>query len=55
MISQAKTLNSLHGVKISRNHPLISQLLYANDIILFLWENLSEVTTLKQILDNYYL
>lgn len=42
-------------VKVAENVPLISHLLYTNDVVIFLRANVSEASTMKQILDQYYL
>jgi hypothetical protein len=43
----------LHGVRICRDNPYISHLLFVDDSFLFCKTSTSKVTTLKHILDTY--
>lgn len=54
MIIKVENSNKLHGIKLARGTPLISYLLYADNIIIFLKANFQEVTFIKGIFDKYY-
>ncbi|KAF9592580.1 hypothetical protein IFM89_016031 [Coptis chinensis] len=53
LIAQAEAKEELHGVKIRRNSPALTHLLYADDLILFIKANLAESGQLKHILECY--
>ncbi|GAU25702.1 hypothetical protein TSUD_216310 [Trifolium subterraneum] len=53
LIRQAEARKGLHGIKICRNAPTISHLLFADDCFLFFKATINEATVLKNILDVY--
>lgn len=55
MISRAESLNLLPRVKVAESASPISHLLYVDDVVIFLRANLTEASTMKHILDKYFL
>jgi hypothetical protein len=53
LIRQAKVKGDLHGIKICRNAPIITHLLFADDCFLFFRANVNEAAVLKNILATY--
>ncbi|PNX60847.1 ribonuclease H, partial [Trifolium pratense] len=53
LIRQAENRGDLHGIKICRNAPVISHLLFADDCFLFFKATINEATVLKNILSVY--
>jgi ribonuclease HI len=53
LIKQAEASRDIHGVKICRNAPIISHLLFADDCFLFFRANNHEATVMKNILTTY--
>lgn len=53
LIHRVEAIGDLHGVKICRNVPILSHLLFADDCFLFFRVNDREVAVMKHILDTY--
>jgi hypothetical protein len=53
LIRQDEARGDIHAVKICRNAPIISHLLFAYDCFLFFRVNIHEATTMKNILTTY--
>ncbi|MCH80360.1 replication protein A 70 kDa dna-binding subunit, partial [Trifolium medium] len=53
LIKQAEHKGELHGVKICRNAPIISHLLFADDCFLFFKATTNEANVMKNILSLY--
>jgi hypothetical protein len=53
LIRKAEGKGDVHGVKICRNAPIISHLLFADDCFLFFRASDSEAGTMKNILSTY--
>lgn len=53
LIKQAERNGNIHGVRITRNAPVVSHLFFADDTILFIRANEKEANAVKQILQNY--
>ncbi|GAU10142.1 hypothetical protein TSUD_420060, partial [Trifolium subterraneum] len=53
LIRHAESSGDIHGVKICRNAPIISHLLFADDCFLFFRANINEAVAMKNILATY--
>lgn len=53
LIKKEERLGNLHGAKICRGAPIISHLLFADDCFLFFQANVTEATTIQNILEVY--
>jgi hypothetical protein len=53
LIRQAEARGDIHGVKICKNAPIISHLLFADDCFLFFRANHNEAVVMKNILTTY--
>ncbi|XP_045822393.1 uncharacterized protein LOC123915300 [Trifolium pratense] len=53
LIRQAEARGDIHGVKICRNAPIVSHLLFADDCFLFFRANINEAEAMKNILNTY--
>lgn len=53
MMMRAENLGRLHGTKISRAAPLISHLLFVDDIIIFARATIEEARTVVDIMTTY--
>jgi hypothetical protein len=53
LIRKAEGKGDVHGVKICRNAPIISHLLFADDCFIFFRASDSEAGTMKNILSTY--
>jgi hypothetical protein len=53
LLIRQESQDLLEGIKIAQNYSPISQLLFANDLILFAKATSSEVSILKSVLDQY--
>jgi hypothetical protein len=49
LIRQAKARGDIYRVKICRNSPIISHLLFADDCLLFFRANIHEATIMKRL------
>ncbi|XP_050238071.1 uncharacterized protein LOC126687555 [Mercurialis annua] len=55
ILDQAVLVHHLQGLKVSRNGPMISHLLFADDLIIFSECNMASVTTIQNLLHRYAL
>jgi hypothetical protein len=55
LIRHAEARGDIHGVKICRNAPIVSHLLFADDSFLFFRANVDEALVMKNILSTYEL
>ncbi|XP_058784657.1 uncharacterized protein LOC131659487 [Vicia villosa] len=53
LIRKAENRGDIHGVKVCKNAPIISHLLFADDCFLFFRANIAETTVMKDILATY--
>ena len=53
MLSSKEEIGGLEGVKVSRNAPSISHLLFADDCLILMNATSQNAATLKKILDTY--
>lgn len=53
MLAEAVQLGKLMGVKISRNSPSVSHLMYADDLVLYVKATEREATVVRTILQTY--
>lgn len=53
MLMQAEDVRSLHGVKVARDAPPISHLLFADDLMIFSHENRREANIINVVLSKY--
>lgn len=53
LVSKVEQEGRLHGVKIARTAPSVTNLCFADDTMIFCQANEAEAMTLKQILDTY--
>ncbi|CAI8612034.1 unnamed protein product [Vicia faba] len=53
LIKKSEARGDVHGVKICKNSPIISHLLFADDCFLFFKVNSNEATEMKNILSTY--
>jgi hypothetical protein len=53
LILKHENLGNIHGIRISRNSPPISHLLFADDLIIFSHAKVSEATCILDILNKY--
>lgn len=53
LILQAESHGSLHGARVCRNAPSISHLFFADDSLIFGRATASEMTTVKDIIEQY--
>lgn len=52
-ITRAESIGDIHGVKISQESPLISHLMFADDLLIFCRANTIEVKKVKRCLNVY--
>lgn len=55
LLHRESQLRNLHGIRVARNAPEITHLLFAGDSLLFARANLREAETISQILNRYQL
>ena len=53
MLSHEKEVGNLEGIKVCRNAPSISHLLFADDSLILMKADLINATSLRQVLDEY--
>jgi len=53
LLKKAESRGDIHGVKVCREAPLVTHLLFADDCFLFCRANMREVTKIKEILQVY--
>jgi hypothetical protein len=53
LLRQAEARGDIHGIKICRNAPIVSHLLFADDCFLFFRANIVEAEVMKNILSTY--
>ncbi|KAK2456657.1 hypothetical protein QL285_004005 [Trifolium repens] len=53
LIRKAECRGDIHGIKICRNAPIVSHLLFADDCFLFFQAEENEATIMKEILSTY--
>lgn len=55
LIKREESKGDLHGIKICRNAPIVSHLLFAADSLFFFCANEREVTIMRKILNDHAL
>jgi hypothetical protein len=53
LLLKAEVFGSLRGLKIARNYPAISHLLYADDLLIFGWAFVTEATCIHNYFEKY--
>lgn len=53
MLAKEEQLNHFKGIKISRTSPSISQLLYADDLVIFCRANTDDATCINEVLNKF--
>ena len=53
MINETINIGSIHGLKLVNNSPIISHLLFADDILLFCESSVSDAINLKNVLERF--
>lgn len=53
LLKKEETRGSLHGIRIARSAPLVTNILFADDVMLFYRANGNEVHTLRRYLHTY--
>ena len=53
MLSHEEEVGGIEGIKVSRNAPSISHLLFADDSLIFMRATVQNASTLKRVLDTY--
>jgi hypothetical protein len=54
LLKGAESRGELHGVRVCRNAPVISHLLFADDSLILMQANKENAKKLKSLLDHYY-
>jgi hypothetical protein len=53
IIFKEENLGNLHGIRIARRSPVVSHLLFADDLIIFSKANISKVRVIQDCLSTY--
>ena len=53
MLSHEEEVGGIEGIKVSRNAPSISHLLFADDSLILMRATVQNASTLKRVLDTY--